>query len=226
VTFLAGSIIHSGHEKASGPEIAQSASLPAVRPTTVREIERAAFKVLNRFMVPVLRAGLARYMGSPVTGYFLLLRTIGRKSGLPRYAPLNYAIIEGRVYVIAGFGESTHWLANLLENPEVWMKLPGLEVQGTAHLVTDPRLAAAFAVAVARNSGFALAFEDPRCLFMPDEQLARLLAGRPVVAIIPHGAPVEPGPYDPGGHGWIATVGLQFAALLCLWLLLSRLERR
>jgi deazaflavin-dependent oxidoreductase (nitroreductase family) len=193
---------------------------------TAREIEREAFKALNRFMVPVLRAGLARYIGSPFTGYHLLLRTVGRKSGLARYAPLNYAIIQGRVHVLAGFGESAHWLANLLENPLVWIKLPGLELHGTAHLVTDPRLAAEYAVAVARNSGFALAFEDPRCLFMSDKQLARLLAGRPLVAIVSHGAPVEPGPYDPGGRGWIATFGLQVTALLGLWLLLSRRDRR
>ena len=206
--------------------MAHSAALSAERPTTVRKVERVAFKVLNRFMVPVLRAGLARYMGSPFTGYFLLLRTVGRKSGLPRYAPLNYAIIQGSVYVLAGFGESTHWLANLLENPLVWIRLPGLEAQGTAHQISDPRLAAGFAVAVARNSGFALAFEDPRCLFMSDEQLAGVLAGRPVVEIVPEGAPVEPGPFDPGGRGWIITVGLQIAALLGLWLLLRRRERR
>jgi deazaflavin-dependent oxidoreductase (nitroreductase family) len=189
---------------------------------TARAIERAAFKLLNRYMTPALGAGLARYFGSPVTGYFLLLRTTGRKTGLPRFSPLNYALRRGCVYVLAGFGEGTHWLSNLRDNPRVHVKLPAIEFDGTAEVVDDGRRARRMAVAVARNSGFALLFEDPRCLAMTDAQLARRLDGRPVVRIRPDGAPVHPGPYDPDGKGWLLTVGGQAAALAGLWAILKR----
>ena len=72
------------------------------------------------------------------------------------------------------------------------------------------------AVAVARNSGFALLFEDPRCLVMTDAQLARRLEGRPVVRIRPDDGPLRPGAFDPGGAGWLLTVGGQIAALVGL----------
>lgn len=55
------------------------------RSNRMRDLERGAFKLGNRYvMVPLLRAGLGRLISSPFTGYFLLLRTTGRKSGLPR----------------------------------------------------------------------------------------------------------------------------------------------
>jgi deazaflavin-dependent oxidoreductase (nitroreductase family) len=198
----------------------------ASRPrNTIRAVERRAFKLLNRFMVPALRAGLARYFGSPLTGYFLLMRTTGRKTGLPRYSPLNYALMDGSVYVLAGFGKGTHWLANLRDDPRVHVWLPARELDGSAEVVVDPHEATHMAVAVARNSGFALLFEHPSCLFMTGAQLARRLYGRPVVRIRPDGSSIQPGPYDPGGRGWLLTIGAQVAAL-ALALVWAGLARR
>src|SRR5262245_39299377 len=60
---------------------------------------RLSFKYVNRyFMVPVFRLGLGWAMGSPTGGYVMLLKTVGKKSGKTRYAPVNYAIMEGNVY--------------------------------------------------------------------------------------------------------------------------------
>ncbi|HET9494967.1 MAG TPA: nitroreductase family deazaflavin-dependent oxidoreductase [Chloroflexia bacterium] len=200
--------------------LAPAASRPR---NTIRAAERSAFKLLNRCMVPALRAGLAPFFGSPFTGYFLLLRTTGRKTGLPRYSPLNYALRDGCVYVLAGFGEGTHWLANLRDDSRVRIRLPACESDGTAEVVVGPREATHMAVAVARNSGIALLFEHPHCLFMTGAQLARRLEGRPVVRICPDGAPVQTGSFDPGGRGWLLTIGVQVAALALVW---SRLSRR
>ncbi|NTU83738.1 MAG: nitroreductase family deazaflavin-dependent oxidoreductase [Chloroflexales bacterium] len=187
------------------------------RSNLARAIERVAFKYGNRYgMVPLLRSGLGRLIGSPVTGYFLLLRTTGRKSGQPRDTPLNYAIDEGTVVCLAGFGEQAHWLKNIRSDPRVQVRLPDRVLDGTAQVVSDPAEARRLAVAVARNCGFALVFEHPGCLLMSDAQLAAQLDGRPVVRIQPLDAPVVAGSYDPGGSGWILPMLGQALILLIL----------
>ena len=183
--------------------------------TIARAIERTAFHYGNRYiMIPLLRAGVARFMGSPASGYFLLLRTTGRRSGQPRFTPLNYAIDGGDIVCLAGFGERAHWLANLRADSRVQVRLPDRTVDGTAAVVDDPAEARRLAVKVARNCGVALVFEHPGCLLMSDTQLEHRLDGRPVVRITPADAPVVAGPYDPGGRGWIIPFLAQLLALL------------
>ena len=180
-----------------------------------RRIERTMFKYGNTLlMVPLLRSGLGRWIGSPPTGYFLLLHTTGRKSGQPRVTPLNYAIDQGCVICLAGFGEQAHRLKNIQSDPNVRVRLPDRVLDGLATTVADRAEARRLAVAVARNCGFALVFEHPRCLLMSDEQLAAQLDARPVVRIQPVGAPVAAGAYDPGGRGWVVPRLLQSLALL------------
>jgi deazaflavin-dependent oxidoreductase (nitroreductase family) len=194
--------------------------------STVRTLERIAFKYGNTLiMVPLLRMGFGRFFGSPPTGYFLLLQTMGRKSRQPRVAPLNYAIDRGCVICLAGFGEQTHWLANIRADPHVQVRLPDRVVKGIATEVKDPIEARRLAVQVARNCGFALVFEHPRCLLMSDAQLSAMLADRPVVRIQPVDAPVIAGAYDPGGQGWIVPMLIQCLALLGIFTLRWRKRR-
>ncbi|HET9221140.1 MAG TPA: nitroreductase family deazaflavin-dependent oxidoreductase [Roseiflexaceae bacterium] len=183
----------------------------------IRKVERSVFKYGNRFlMIPLLRLGLGRFMSSPATGYFLLLQTTGRKSRQPRLTPLNYAIDDGCVICLAGFGEQAHWLANIRNDPHVQVQLPDRVVTGIATEVNEQAEARRLAVQVARNCGFALVFEHPRCLLMSDAQLAAQLKGRPVVRIEPVGAPLVAGRHDPGGHGWILPMLVQCLALLAI----------
>jgi deazaflavin-dependent oxidoreductase (nitroreductase family) len=192
----------------------------------VRRLERIAFKYGNKVvMVPLLRMGFGRFIGSPPTGYFLLLQTTGRKSQQPRVTPLNYAIERGCVICLAGFGEHTHWLANIRSDPHVQARLPDRLVEGIATEVKDQVEARRLAVRVARNCGFALVFEHPRCLLMSDEQLARQLGDRPVVRIQPVDAPVVAGAHDPGGRGWIRPMLVKCLALLGIMTLLRRRRR-
>lgn len=180
-----------------------------------RALERRVFRYGNRYlMTPLLQAGLARFMGCPACGYFMLLRTTGHRSGKPRLTPLNYAIDGGNIVCLAGFGEGAHWLANLRADARAEVRLPACTVDGTAAVVQDPAESQRLAVKVARNSGFALVFEHPRCLLMSDAQLARRLEGRPVVRITPVSGPVVAGPYDPGGRGWILPALAQLLALI------------
>ena len=68
---------------------------------------RFFFKILNTlFMVPMFRLGLGPFFGNPITGYIMVLKVIGRKTGKVRYVPVNYAIRNGSVYCLAGFGRA------------------------------------------------------------------------------------------------------------------------
>lgn len=198
----------------------------AIRSRTedIRPGLRVAFKYANRFfMVPLFRLGLGRFIVSPFSGYILVLKTTGRKSGEARYAPLNYAVIEGDVFLLSGFGGGAHWLANLRADASVELLMPGGAVAGRAEEVTDPELAVKAMLRVVRNSGFALVFEGLNPLTTTDDRLIRQVGGRPVVRVRISG--IAPGPHDPGGWGWIPSVLGQVLALR--WLAArSRRKRR
>ncbi len=104
----------------------------------VEEKLRRAFGYLNRYlMVPLFRLGLAPFIGSPFGGYIMVLKVIGRKTGKLRYTPVNYAIADGNVYCLAGFGAISDWYRNLLAYPNIEAMMPGGTIAGIADTVTD-----------------------------------------------------------------------------------------
>src|SRR5512134_3013941 len=109
---------------------------PAVR-RVIDPLHRA-FVPINRFVAPLLDAGLGAWISNPVTGYLMVLRTRGRRTGLVRAAPLGYVIVDGSIYCCAGFGPRTTWYLNLLADPEVEVVLPGRTLTARATPVTDP----------------------------------------------------------------------------------------
>ncbi len=165
-------------------------------------------------MLPVLgHRRVGAWLGSPVSGYFLTLTTTGRRSGMPRRTPLNYAILDGRVYLLSGFGTRADWYRNLVADPRVSLALPGRVLEGRAEPVLDPAEAERAALAVARNCGFALVFEGLNPLTVTDDQLRGRLAGRPVVRVSA-ADPVRPGRHDPGSASWLLPRALGVLALL------------
>src|SRR3972149_1064900 len=63
------------------------------------------FRYAHRYgMIPFHRAGLAAWLGSPLSGWQCLLTTTGRRSGLRRHTPLGYIVMDGAAWVLAGFG--------------------------------------------------------------------------------------------------------------------------
>jgi len=162
------------------------------------------FRWANRHvMLPMLRhRRVGAWVGSPLIGYFLMLTTTGRRSGLPRQTPLNYAILDGQIYVLSGFGARADWYLNLTADPRVTLVLPGRTLRGAAAPVLDPVEAERAALAVVRNCGFALVFEGINPLTVTDEQLREQLAGRPVVRIST-ADPIRPGRHDPGSRSWV-----------------------
>jgi deazaflavin-dependent oxidoreductase (nitroreductase family) len=165
-------------------------------------------------MLPLLsHRHVGSWMGSPVAGWFAVLTTTGRRSGLPRRTPLNYAIVDGCVYVVSGFGTRADWFRNLLADPRVTVALPGRVLPATAAVVTDPAEADTAMLAVARNCGFALVFEGLDPLTVTDQRLREQLAGRPVVRLTAD-APVVPGRHDPGSPWWVLPRAVAALALV------------
>lgn len=172
---------------------------------------RAGFRVVNRrCSVPLVEAGLGPLLGTPLTGSILVLRTTGRKTGQVRSAPLGYALVDGRVVVVAGYGRGCHWFRNAVADPRVEVALPGAVLAGTAEEITDPaeRRVAFRAVLAALGSIGRLTLGDVE---HADDARVDLLAERlPLLAITP--TAVRPGPYDPGGRFWRIPLATTVAA--------------
>ena len=102
---------------------------------------RQGFRYLNHFMVFMWRLGLGRMMSRrEFTGQIMVLTHTGRKSGLRRRTPVNYALVDGEVYCTAGFGAQSDWYRNIQANPQVEVWLPEGWWAGVAEDVSaDPR---------------------------------------------------------------------------------------
>lgn len=181
-------------------------------------VNRSRFKSMKRhYMVSVSRLGLLPRMVNPLVGYILVLQTIGRKSRKPRQTPLNYALADGCIYCMAGFGVGTDWLANLKANPNVEVRLPVTVVKGKAEIVTEQEVIERIFIQILRNCGFASLFIGLNPLALADEKILAKRDQQVVVRICP--TEISAGPYSPGGKGCIQST-LSFIALS---LLLGRL---
>ncbi len=176
---------------------------------------RRIFWYMNKyFMVPAFRLGLGPIMGNPFTGYIMVLKTTGRKTGKQRYTPVNYAILNGKVYCLAGFGKIAHWYRNLQAEPQVELILPGGAIVGKAEDVLDQEERLIVVSQVLKNGGFAGYFYGFSPHNVSDDLLQETTKEIPVIRINPVG--VGSGPGDPGGWLWVLVFGLM------LWPVLRR----
>jgi deazaflavin-dependent oxidoreductase (nitroreductase family) len=167
-------------------------------------------------MVPAFRLGLGSFIVNPLSGYIMVIKTIGHKSGRTRYAPMNYAIQEGNIYCTAGFGQTTHWYRNLRAHPRVELLMPGGNILGLAEEVTDPGERLRALRQVFWNGGFAGFLMGFNPNTAPDEQVIEKCKGLPVIRIRPTG--LYSGATDPGGWLWLIWVGLGLLPILVRWL--------
>jgi deazaflavin-dependent oxidoreductase (nitroreductase family) len=180
-------------------------------------LTRRIFWFLNKFfMVPIFRLGFGPLMGNPLTGYIMVLKTIGRKSGKVRYAPLNYTIHRGDIYCISGGRKTSDWYRNLHANPEIEIILPG----GNVYARMDEREELEEKVVIIRqvlkNAGFAGFFEGYNPFTITDKELRAKVADLPVLRFQPIG--VGNGASDSGGWAWISV----FVFIILLIVLLAR----
>lgn len=183
------------------------------------DASREGFRLANRyFMVPLHQAGLATWLGNPATGWQCLLITKGRRSGLPRPAPLGYIVMDRAAWVLAGYGPRTAWYRNVQADPHVELRLPGrAPIRALAEEVRDPVRRARVIPPLCRS--MALPGSMIGC-FPPtatDERILECVSWVPLVRIASaDGRPIDPGPDDPGGRGWIWRQGLVLGLTLLL----------
>jgi deazaflavin-dependent oxidoreductase (nitroreductase family) len=183
-----------------------------------------AFTVANKyFSVPALKMGLGRYLSNPATGYLMILRTRGRKSGEMRDAPLGYTVVGEFVYCAAGFGRQTHWLQNILADPTDEVILPSRAFSGVAEEVTDAEERRRVLVPLLRSMGVIAGMVGMGNPWRdsPDE-IVRRCEGMPLVRVRATG--IAPGPEDPGGRYWV--VPLVASAVVGVWWLRGRRGRK
>ena len=172
-------------------------------PTMTHLLEplRRAFLIVNPLVSPVLDRGFGALFSNPVTGYLMVLRTRGRRTGLMRAAPLGYVVLDGVIYCCAGFGETTAWYQNVLADPSVEVVLPGRTLRGKATPVSAPDewIRAYRALVASLGVIGRLAVGDVRGL--DDAEMLEAHGGVPLVRITP--SSFVPGPLDPGGRFWL-----------------------
>ena len=178
------------------------------------------FLLMNKYIgVPALKMGLGRYMSNPLTGYLMILRTRGRKSGEMRDAPLGYTIVGECVYCEAGFGRPTHWFQNVLADPKVEVILPSRAISGIAEEVTEADERRRVLVQLMRSMGVVAGMVGMGNPWRDSpEEIERKCEGMPLVRVRATG--IAAGPEDPGGRYWV--VPLAASAVLAAWWLRSR----
>lgn len=168
----------------------------------IEERFRQGFRYLNRFMVVMFRLGLGWWLQPwpRITGQILVLTHQGRKSGLTRRTPLNFAVVDGDLYVLAGFGAISDWYRNVKADPAVEVWMPDGWWAGVAEEASDhpDRLRVLRQVII--GSGFAAyAFGvSPR---LPDDRLAEITAKYRLVRI--RRTEARSGPGGPGDLAWV-----------------------
>ncbi len=164
---------------------------------------RQGFRYFNRFMLLLWRLGLGPWLNAwpPVLGRYMVLTHTGRKSGLRRRTPVNYASVDGDLYCVAGFGRGADWYRNLIANPAVEIWLPDGWWNGAAEEVVDPpdRLRLLRQVLIASGVAAYAAGIDPRG--MTDEQLDRATGAYRLMRI--HRVAPRTGAGGPGELAWV-----------------------
>jgi deazaflavin-dependent oxidoreductase (nitroreductase family) len=173
---------------------------------------RRIFWFINKFfMVPLFRLGLGFLFGNPFSGYILVLKPIGRKSGKTYFTPVNYAIWNGLVYCISGGRRSSDWFRNLLANPEIEIILPGGAIFARAEEVSDPDERRTVIRKVFINAGFAGFFEGFNPRTISDKALQEKTSNLPVLRFQPLG--LGNGAFDPAGWAWVWIILITIAII-------------
>lgn len=176
---------------------------------------RVIFKYLNRyFMVPLFRLGLGGVMTNPLSGYIMVMKTIGRKSGKIRYAPVNYAIWNGKIYCLSGGRTQSDWYKNLLAHPGIEVIMPGRGVFVQVHAPYTGESRLCIIRQILKNAGFAGFFEGYNPWKISDKELALKAADLPLIELTPTG--IGAGACDPHGWAWIGWLAVLVLIILVI----------
>jgi deazaflavin-dependent oxidoreductase (nitroreductase family) len=182
---------------------------------------RQGFKYFNRFMLLMWRLGLGAWVNAwpEVGGRIMVITHTGRKSGLKRHSPVNYALIGGELYCTAAFGEASDWYHNIMANPAVEVWLSDGWWAGTAEEVTNPGARLLLIRQVLINSGAVAPLMGVKPREMTDEALDAFIRDYRLIHI--HRTAPRTGPGGPGDLAWMWPI----AVFVFLVLLLKRGKR-
>ena len=184
---------------------------------------RQMFKKFNKFMLSMWRLGLGSWVNAwpEYGGQIFVISHTGRKSGLQRRTPLNYAIIDGDIYCTAGFGSMADWYLNVKENPnvEVWLSggLFKADVwwEGVAEEIpVDDANWLSYMREVLIGSGAVAPIMGIRPKTATDEELKAVIKDYHLVRICRKAARTGGG--GPGDLAWVWPVAASALALLLL----------
>lgn len=183
---------------------------------------RQLFKIGNRFMVLLFRLGLGGWGNGPRTSQVMVLVHRGRKSGLLRRTPVNYAIVDDMIYCVAAYGSRADWYRNVLADPRVEVWLPDGWYTGEAEEVSpdDPQRNARVRQVLIAGGFAAPLFAGVNPKTIDDEKLAELSAPYRLLRIYPSEARTGPG--GPGDLAWVWPA----ATFVLLGLLLRGCRRK
>lgn len=163
-------------------------------------------RYLNPFMLLMWRLGLGRWLNAwpPVGGRIMVIAHTGRKTGQRRYAPVNYALVEGELYCVAGFGAVSDWYRNVLATPQVEVWLPDGWWRGVVSDISDDARRLPLLRQVLIASGFAARAVGLDPVRMPEPALE---AATQTYRLL-HIQRTEPrtGPGGPGDLAWVWPV--------------------
>jgi deazaflavin-dependent oxidoreductase (nitroreductase family) len=195
--------------------------MATIDPITEERLRQGFKKYLNPFMLTMWRLGMGKWFKvcPEISGNVMVLTHIGRKTGIKRYQPLNFVIVDDDIYCVAAFGGISDWYRNIRANPNVEVWLPNGWWAGVAEDFNDTPARTQLLRQVLIGSGFAayVAGLNPRK--MTDEEIDveskkyRLLR-------IQRSAP-HTGPGGPGDLEWV----WHLAAIILLGLVLFRRRR-
>jgi len=115
------------------------------------------FKIMNPLMLGMWRLGLGRMINiwPAVIGRMMVITHTGRVTGLKRQTPVNYTIVDGELYGMAGQGVKADWYRNLMSCPQAAVWLPDGRWEACAEDVTARPDALRLWRAALKDSGFA-----------------------------------------------------------------------
>jgi deazaflavin-dependent oxidoreductase (nitroreductase family) len=183
---------------------------------------KRGFKNLNRFMLLAWRLGLGKWLNAwpEVGGRIMVLIHTGRKTGKRHRTPINYAIVNGEVYCVAGFGPSADWYRNIVANPQVEVWLPDGWWAGISEELLDPERRLPLVREVIKASGAAGTALGVDATQLNDEELDKITQDYRLIRI--RRTTARTGPGGPGDLDWVWPL----STFLLLFALIFRRRRR